>query len=187
MINIFPFDVIKTIAAVSPDTWSKIANIDSTFAGYALSNVGRKDYEKQFTRIIVNDNCITYYLNKSTETESVYYIHNKYGPAVIYNDSVNDEQGPTVFYYIHNKIHRNNDLPAIEYSNGTKVHYFNGIIHRDYDQPAITCANGTLIYYNYGNIHRDAITDSCNNIIDRPAIIKSNGSLEYYHDGVRYL
>ncbi len=36
-----------------------------------------------------------------------------------------------------NKIHRDNDKPAIEYNDGSKYWYQNDMLHRDNDKPAI--------------------------------------------------
>ena len=48
----------------------------------------------------------------------------------------------TKFWYKNGEIHRDNDLPAIEYSGGTKAWYKNGKRHRDDDLPAIERADG---------------------------------------------
>src|SRR5271170_6044899 len=40
-------------------------------------------------------------------------------------------------YRILNKLHRDNDLPAIIYANGTQWWYQRGVYHRDNDLPAI--------------------------------------------------
>lgn len=39
------------------------------------------------------------------------------------------------------KLHRGNDLPAIEYSNGEKEWYFNGLRHRE-NGPAVEYRGG---------------------------------------------
>lgn len=40
-------------------------------------------------------------------------------------------------YYKNGLLHRDEDLPAIEYANGEKHYYKNGLLHRDGDLPAI--------------------------------------------------
>lgn len=47
------------------------------------------------------------------------------------------------FWYKAGKLHRDNDLPAIERVRGViKEWYKNGEQHRDGDKPAIECADG---------------------------------------------
>ncbi len=93
--------------------------------------------------------------------------------------------------------HRGDDLPAIEYTNGTVSYYHFGNLHRvgkpamiksdgsilyyhcnklhRRHGPAVISADGTLRYYNKGELHR----------VGGPAIIYPNGGCEYYHDGYR--
>ena len=47
------------------------------------------------------------------------------------------------------------DLPAIEYANGTKEWRFNGNLHRDNDLPAIEYANGDKEWWCLGKRHRN--------------------------------
>ena len=56
---------------------------------------------------------------------------------------------------IHDKIHRDNDLPAIIWSNGGKEWYKDGKQHRDNDSPAVIEHNGSLHWYKDGGLHRD--------------------------------
>jgi hypothetical protein len=39
-------------------------------------------------------------------------------------------------WYINGKLHRDNDLPAVEWFNGPKEWYVNGLYHRENDLPA---------------------------------------------------
>jgi hypothetical protein len=48
------------------------------------------------------------------------------------------------------QLHRDNDQPAIIYSDGSKKWYQNGKLHRDNDQPAIIFADGSKIWYKNG-------------------------------------
>jgi len=50
-----------------------------------------------------------------------------------------DEYG-NKFYYLNGQLHRNNDLPAIEWADGTKSWWVNGKLHRENDLPAIEWA-----------------------------------------------
>ena len=50
------------------------------------------------------------------------------------------------------KLHREGDLPAIEYVNGDKRYLVNGFKHRE-NKPAVEKANGDYIYYVQGKCH----------------------------------
>jgi hypothetical protein len=79
-----------------------------------------------------------------------------------------------IYYKIDNKIHRDNDKPAIEWSDGKKEWYQNDERHRDNDKPAIEFASGTKFWYQNGKLHRDN---------DKPAIEHANGTKEWYQNG----
>ena len=67
-------------------------------------------------------------------------------------------------FHIDENLHRENDLPAAIYSNGTRAWYKNGKVHRDNDLPAIIRPNGDQEWHREGEYHRDN---------DLPAIIYS--------------
>jgi antitoxin component YwqK of YwqJK toxin-antitoxin module len=77
-------------------------------------------------------------------------------------------------YYKNGQLHRDDDLPAVEFSNGDKHYYKNGQLHRDNDLPAIEDTSGTKIYYKNGKIHRDG---------DKPAVEYAVGTKEWYKNG----
>ena len=77
-------------------------------------------------------------------------------------------------YYLDGELHRDGDLPAIEFSDGCKEYYKNGKIHRDGDLPAIVHPSGQKLYYKYGVLHRDG---------DLPAATLYDRSLYYYKNG----
>ena len=82
------------------------------------------------------------------------------------------------YYFNENgKYHRENDLPAIEYANGTKEWWLNGKLHRENDLPAVEYASGTKHWYQNGELHRDN---------DLPAIERANGNKEWYQNGKLY-
>ena len=88
-----------------------------------------------------------------------------------------DEFRTVRYYNSKDQLHRNNDLPAIEYSNGTKFYYKNGRRHRDNDLPAIEYASGHKEYYKNGKLHRDN---------DLPAIeYAAIGYKEYWVNGFK--
>jgi hypothetical protein len=78
------------------------------------------------------------------------------------------------WYNVNGKLHRNNDLPAIEYANGDKEWYINGKLSRNNDLPAIEYANGTKFWFVNGKQHRDH---------DLPAVEYTNGDKMWFADG----
>jgi len=70
------------------------------------------------------------------------------------------------YWYKNNKLHRDNDLPAIIYENGEQRWYKNGFLHRDNDLASVICPYGYQGWYKNGVLHRDN---------DLPVIIFSNG------------
>lgn len=68
-------------------------------------------------------------------------------------------------------LHRDDDLPAVEFSNGQKEWYQLGRRHRDNDQPAVVQANHEEWWMN-GELHRDH---------DRPARVSVDGLLECWY------
>jgi len=80
----------------------------------------------------------------------------------------------TKSWYQNYKLHRDDDMPSREWSDGTKEWYKNYKLHRDNDTPAIERANGTKEWYQNGKQHRDN---------DKPAIERANGSKEWYQNG----
>jgi hypothetical protein len=86
---------------------------------------------------------------------------------------VRDDKG--AFYYNSaNQYHRDYDLPAVTWSDGTREWWLNGVPHRDNDLPAFLYADGTQYWYVNGVRHRDN---------DMPAIVYSDGTEEWYVDG----
>ncbi len=50
-------------------------------------------------------------------------------------------------WYQHGKLHRDNDLPAVIYTNGTQMWYQHGKLHRDNDLPAVIYSDGAVEYW----------------------------------------
>lgn len=65
----------------------------------------------------------------------------------------------------HGKLHRDNDLPAVITNYNTKMWYIDGKLHRENDQPAIENANGNREWHVHGVLHREN---------DQPAILYKN-------------
>jgi hypothetical protein len=80
------------------------------------------------------------------------------------------------YWYQNGLQHRDNDLPAIIFNNGHQVWYKDGLIHRENDLPAIICENGDREWYKNGKKHRD---------FDLPAVIQANGHRVWYINGQR--
>ena len=47
-------------------------------------------------------------------------------------------------------LHRDDDLPAVIYPDGTELYYINGQKHREGDKPAVIFPDGTESYYKHG-------------------------------------
>jgi len=99
----------------------------------------------------------------------VYYYNNK-----IHNE--NDEPAlifndGSKFWYNKNKLHRTDDKPAAEYADGTKEWWINGKLHREFDLPAIIDKND-MVWYKENKIHRDQHSDDKEE--DRPAMITND-------------
>jgi hypothetical protein len=103
-------------------------------------------------------------------------------------------------WYQNGKYHRDNDLPAVIFSNGNQFWYKNGKFHRDNDLPAIIFLNGRQDWYQHGKLHRDndlpaviAYGDHYwykNGLFHRdndlPAVIYEDGGQKWYKNGVKY-
>lgn len=84
-------------------------------------------------------------------------------------------QGGKYWRNSNDKLHRDNDKPAIIHANGDQEWYVDGKLHRDNDLPAIMTVKGTQQWYQHGKLHRDN---------DKPAIVGSNGQLWWYQHGL---
>lgn len=80
------------------------------------------------------------------------------------------------------QLHRDGDLPAVEFDDGRREWYCHGKLHRDGDQPAVEGIDGDRHWYFHGKLHRDG---------DMPAIKRTKDSRSYvlrewYHHGERH-
>ena len=78
-----------------------------------------------------------------------------------------------ISYNIDNKIHKDNDIPAIKCRDGSRHWYQNGELHRDNDKPAIECVDGSKSWWQNGKRHR---------YNDNPAIEYANGTKFWYQN-----
>ena len=116
-------------------------------------------------------------------------------------DGVEVKIDPRGNVFWHNKfgLHRDNDLPAIEWKDGIRKEWFKngkrhrvggyalididgdkewyrkGMLHRNNDLPAVEFSNGIKKWYKDGVKHRES----------GPAVIHTNGVGEFWIDGVR--
>lgn len=70
--------------------------------------------------------------------------------------------------------HRDNDLPAEIFDNGTKRWFQYGELHREGDEPAEILADGTKRWYKHGKLHRAH---------DLPAEMLADGTKRWYQHG----
>jgi hypothetical protein len=89
------------------------------------------------------------------------------------------DHGKHIRHYLNISLHRDGDLPAIEYFNGDKEWWILGKRHRDNGLPAIEWSNngGTKFWCVSGKFHRDN---------DLPAIECGDGYREWFKNGVTY-
>jgi len=85
-----------------------------------------------------------------------------------------DNYGTQCWYNKDGEFHRDNDLPAVIWKDGSKFWYKNGQLHRDNDMPARTCANGYKEWWVNGERHRE------NNL---PSWIAPDGRKEWWING----
>ena len=81
-----------------------------------------------------------WYLNKFTHRKNGPAIENLMGCNLHYLNGehfILQENGTRHFFCINGKLHREEGLPAIEYSNGDKEWWFKGIRHRNNNLPAV--------------------------------------------------
>ena len=68
--------------------------------------------------------------------------------------SYNDEPAKVYWgnreWYVHGKLHRDGDLPAVISARGDKEWYKNGKLHRDNYGPAVRRKDGVCSWYKHG-------------------------------------
>ena len=78
------------------------------------------------------------------------------------------------YWYQNGNLHREEDLPAIEYTDGSQQWYKEGKLHREGDLPSVYYADGTKGWYKEGKLHREG---------GLPAIEWNGGDKEWYYEG----
>jgi antitoxin component YwqK of YwqJK toxin-antitoxin module len=115
------------------------------------------------------------FINISESTEQLKTIKVK-DDSQIPNDFTGIAEFPdgSKAWFLNGKVHRDNDLPAVENTSGYKGWYKNGEPHRENDLPAIEQSNGYKAWYLNGLRHREN---------DLPAIKYPDGSKEWWLNG----
>lgn len=96
---------------------------------------------KSLVDIIIEHNHILFQQRK-------YYITNSFKETINnieHNVFVIEEE--SYFYFVDNLLHRENDLPAIIWADGSKIWAINGQIHRNKPLPSIYWSFGKKEYY----------------------------------------
>lgn len=75
---------------------------------------------------------------------------------------------------LNGKLHRENDLPTLIFTDGDLEWWTYNKHHCDSDRPAVDCARGNLGWYNHGKRHRDG---------GQPAVVCADGTQEWWVDG----
>lgn len=83
--------------------------------------------------------------------------------------------GDKFYFNSKSELHRDNDLPAVEYANGDAAWYINGRRHRNGDKPAVIEMDGFKAWYTNGKLHRE----------NNPAVIRPYGDPAFYIDDKR--
>ena len=97
------------------------------------------------------------------------------------------------------QLHRDDDLPAIDYANGDKEWYFKGKPHRNNDLPSVTTHKGDKMWHLFGASVRTRelptfidykgtkmwqhANGRLHNDLDRPAVIRLDGTTEWWVNG----
>jgi hypothetical protein len=124
------------------DVWFKLMRIDDGFARYARSNEGRQVFLDYATEIVVNGPWVCYYLFRRRHRNHINDL-----PAVI-----NFENMINSWYYYDDKIHRNNDKPAVISPGGNMEWFVHGKRHRENNMPAKILRNGRYKEWWYNGV-----------------------------------
>lgn len=75
-------------------------------------------------------------------------------------------------WYYKGKLHREGDLPALIYEDGSRMWYFHGMLHRENDLPAIEYSGGSKEWYRMDKLSREG---------GKPNAVLGDGS-KYWYD-----
>lgn len=102
--------------------------------------------------------------------DCVRWFHRREMKLVLWTSVGNNWRGD-IIHKRNGKFHRDEDLPAVIWKDGSKFWFQDDKLHRDGDQPAEIRADGTQQWYQNGQCHRDG---------DRPAVVYGCGSRYWY-------
>jgi hypothetical protein len=173
-INELILDTKIHIASFDADSWYKLTLIDDEFKEYSQTKAGINMFIKLFymweTHNEVKLNIINYYKEFTNDV--------KRGVLFGIPHSINDEPAEILTnmraWCNSGRYHRENDLPAVIFTNGRKLWYKNGKCHREGDLPAYIYADGTQVWYKNDKPHREN---------DLPAAIYTDGRQQWYKYG----
>jgi hypothetical protein len=74
-------------------------------------------------------------------------------------------------WHVNGKIHREDDLPAVEREDGEKSWWVNGRLHRDADKPAVEYVDGAKCWFVNGRPHRED---------HKPVVENADGSKQWW-------
>lgn len=75
-------------------------------------------------------------------------------------------------WYYRDQLHRENNRPAIKWSDGDKSWWYKGQRHRENDKPALRWANGEESWWYHGQRHREN---------DKPAVVLPDGTKQWFY------
>jgi hypothetical protein len=136
-------------------------------------------------RIILNEE-IKWFELKNIKLKLFETYENKNGDQYWYKNGLyhRDNDLPAIifsdgdqYWYKNGKINRDNDLPAVIFSDGSQIWCKNGKQHRDNDLPAVIYSSGSQFWFKNGKKHRDN---------DLPSIIYANGDQYWYKNDIEY-
>lgn len=157
-----PIETKIIVARFGIAAWNGLMRADKTFAKYALSPPGQRDFINTFTVIVEESARKTWKVGGWNHRDDDL-------PAI-------EVANGTKHWFHHGRYHRDGDRPAIDYRDGSQDWWINGRRHRDGDLPAFMDINGTKCWYRHGSRHRDG---------GRPAVIYSDGRSEWWVNGAR--
>jgi hypothetical protein len=147
-LEILPLEILAIIFTDSYSVWCSSVRVFRCARGEYMQMVARE----RFLLTVQHENAIVTYLN-TDNGQLIHSVDDK--PALVTNKYK--------YWYRFNKIHRDNDLPAVKNKNGKKMWYQGGKLHR-LNGPASVQSRGDTRWYQNGKLHR----------IDGPALYNNN-------------
>jgi hypothetical protein len=149
MLQLLPFDIVLTIAQMSPVIWYRIVQVDSRLVEYIQDELHKEWIRDLFTYVIVKKRSTIFYLPNGQ-------LHRDGDKPAVIQYFILDTTKPWYFeWYKHGLKHRDGGLPAKINHDGTYGSWWvNGKLHRDDGLPARICTDQDEWWVN-GKRHRD--------------------------------